>query len=244
MNESYCMCFVESFHEKSLSILEPILTFVFSLIISICGVFLNYKFHKKLKIERRNKPLGRKGNVIEPIMRWFLVIQIIYWPYQFLMFHRFMYYNIISMIPPFCPFYIWSIILGRTTVAYNSMFVVLIRYVYIVHERKANQWDFEKVGRRFQIASISTPLIQVIVLGFSISPKGLFPHANHCPHETSILLSITREPALEPLADAVTIMCAITMGVVYLNLMEGYLYIRIFQRIYRYVDHFCFIYII
>ena len=233
MNDSFCMCFVESFHEGNLSISEPILTFVFSLIISICGVFLNYKFHKKLKIERRNKPMNRKGNVIEPIMRWFLVIQIIYWPYQLLMFHRVMYYNIISMIPPLCPFYIWSIILGRTTVAYNSIFVVLIRYVYIVHERKANQWDFEKVGRRFQIASISTPLIQVILLGFSLSPKGLFPHASHCPHETSMLLSITREPALEPLADTIAIICAITMGVVYLNIMEGYLYIKIFQRINR-----------
>ena len=233
MNDTYCMCLVESFHEENLSILEPILTFAFSLIISICGVFLNYKFHKKLKIERRNKPLGRKGNVIEPIMRWFLVIQIIYWPYQLLMFHRAMYYNIISMIPPLCPFYIWSIILGRTTVAYNSIFVVLIRYLYIVHDRKANQWDFEKVGRRFQIASICAPWMNVIMLGFSLSPKGLFPHANHCPHQTSILLSITREPALEPFADTIATICAITMAVVFLNIMEGYLYIKIFQRINR-----------
>ena len=231
MNDSYCMCLVESFHEKNLSILQPILTFIFSLIISICGVFLNYKFLKKLKIERRNKPLGRKGNVIEPIMRWFLVIQIIYWPYQLLMFHRAMYYNIISMIPPLCPFYIWSIILGRTTVAYNSIFVVLIRYVYIVHERKASQWDFEKVGRRFQIASICTPWIHIIMMGFSLRLKAVFPHANHCPHQTSFLLSITREPALQPLVDTIATVCAITMGVVYLNVMEGYLYIKIFQRI-------------
>ena len=231
MNDSYCMCLVESFHEKNLSILQPILTFIFSLIISICGVFLNYKFLKKLKIERRNKPLGRKGNVIEPIMRWFLVIQIIYWPYQLIMFHRVMYYNIISMIPPLCPFYIWSIILGRTTVAYNSIFVVLIRYVYIVHERKASQWDFEKIGRRFQIASICTPWIHIIMMGFSLRLKAVFPHANHCPHQTPFLLSITREPALEPLVDTIATVCAITMGVVYLNVMEGYLYIKIFQRI-------------
>ena len=233
MNDSFCMCFVESFHEENLSILEPILTFVFSLIISICGVFLNYKFYKKLKIERRNKPLSRKGNVIEPIMRWFLVIQIIYWPYQLLMFHRAMYYNIISMIPPLCPFYIWSIILGRTTVAYNSIFVVLIRYVYIVHDRKANQWDFEKVGTRFQIASICAPWMNVIMLAFSLRSKGLFPHANHCPHQTPFLLSITGEPALEPLVDAIATICAITMAVVFLNIMEGYLYIKIFQRINR-----------
>ena len=151
------MCVVRKYFDKDItdSIMPTVFEFILSSIISICGIFLNYQFLKKLKTGRRNTPIGRKGNVIEPIMRWFIVLQMAYWPYELFMLSQAVgIANLSSVVPSLCPFYVWSVITGRTIIAYNSLFVALIRYVYIVYDQKANQWDFESVGRSFQIASI------------------------------------------------------------------------------------------
>ena len=232
MTDTYCICLLKSFGSDSWHVF--VLQFLFSIMISICGVFLNYKFLKKLQLERRNKPLGRKGNVIEPIMRLFCVLQIVFWPYELLMFSWAMgIINLISMVPSLCPFFVWSIVLGRTVLAYNSLFVALTRYLYIVHDRKANQWDFEVVGRRFQIASISFPIIHVIILSLTFRARGFFPTANHCLHITPILINFTMKFLSENMADIIAIICTFMMVFIYLNLAEGYIYIKIFQTIKR-----------
>ena len=217
--------------------LPTVLEFLVSFVISICGFSLNYNFFKKLKLERRNKPLGRKGNVIEPIMRWFSVIQIVFWPYMLLMYSR--VGGIIigdTMLPLLCPFYVWSIILGRTIIAYNSLFVALTRYLYIVHERKANQWDFEKVGRRFQIASLSTPTLHIVLFSLTMRKRGsdgVIPNTSHCSKLTSLLINLTSKFIPDPFANGIAIICAALMMFVYLNIIEIFLYIRIFQTIKR-----------
>ena len=234
MNDTYCVCLVKSLTPDSFNVLQAVLQFLFSILISICGVFLNYKFLKKLQLERRNKPLGRKGNVIEPVMRLFCVLQIVFWPYELLMFSWLTgIINLISMVPSLCPFFVWSIVIGRTVLAYNSLFVALTRYLYIVHDRKANQWDFEVVGRRFQIASISFPMIHVIIFSLTFRARGFFPSANHCLHMTPVLINFTMKFLSENIADTIAIICTFMMAFVYLNLAEGYLYIKIFQTIKR-----------
>ena len=237
VNDTYCMCIVRNLRPETIRVWPAVLEFSFSLIISICGVSLNFMFLKKLKLERKNKPSGRKGNVIEPIMRWFCVIQIGYWPCELLMLSQIMgIAKISSMIPSLCPILFWSIVLGRTIIAYNSVFVALIRYVYIVHERKANQWDFEIVGRRFQIASISTPIIHMIILSFTMRKslsQGMSPNTHHCSHATSVLISFTSRFVSDQVADVIAIICLVMMVLVYLNLVEGYLYIKIFHTIQR-----------
>ena len=238
MNDTYCTCNVRSLRDyRDSDILPTLLEFIVSLVISIGGVFLNYKFLSKLKAERRNKPSGRKGNVIEPVMRWFLVVQIAFWPYMLLMFSR--VGGIIldyTLIPLLCPFFVWSIVLGRTIIAYNSVFVAMIRYVYIVHERKANQWDFEVVGRRFQIASLSTPILHIVLFSFTMrkpGSEGILPNTNHCLQLESLLINFSSKFISKSFADGIAIICATTMIFVYLNIVEMYFYIRIFQTIKR-----------
>ena len=234
MTDTYCICLLKSFGSDSWHVLPTVLQFLFTNMISICGVFLNYKFLKKLQLERRNKPLGRKGNVIEPVMRLFCVLQIAFWPYKLLMFSRVMYIiNLTSMVPSLCPFFVWTIVLGRTVLAYNSLFVALIRYLYIVHDRKANQWDFEVAGRRLQIASISFPIIHVIMFRLTLRARGFFPSANHCLHITPVLINFTMKFLSEKVTDTISIICTVMVVFVYLNLAEGYLYIKIFQTIKR-----------
>ena len=124
------------------------------------GIMVNYRFRKKLKIEKRSRPLGRKGNVIEPIMSWFCFLQMFGFPYRLIL-----RWGLANEIVPFNMIPEWLCILltmiDRSVsfcAAYNSLFVALIRYVYIVHDRKANQWEFEKVGTGFKIASIAFPV--------------------------------------------------------------------------------------
>ena len=237
MNDTHCTCIVRSLKDGlGTELLPTLLDFLFSFMISICGFFLNYKFLKKLKLERKNKPIGRKGNVIEPIMRWFLIIQIAYWPYQFLMYSRVIDVTDIVMFPFLCPFFFWLIVLGRTIIAYNSVFVAAIRYVYIVHERKANQWDFEKIGRLFKIASICTPIFHITIFSFTMrksGSEGIIPRTKHCSKLASLLINFTSQFISDPFADVIAIICGTIMAVVYLNLVEIYLYIRIFQTIKR-----------
>ena len=234
MNETYCICLLKSFRSDSWHVLPTVLQFLFSIMISISGVFLNCKFLKKLQLERRNKPLGRKGNVIEPVMRLFCVLQIAFWPYELLMFSWATgIINPIPMVPSLCPFFVWSIVLGRTVLAYNSLFVALIRYLYTVHDRKANQWDFEVAGRRLQIASISFPIIHVIMSRLTLRARGFFPSANHCLHITPVLINFTMKILSEKVADTIAIICTVITVFVYMNLAEGYFYIKIFQTIKR-----------
>ena len=238
MNDTLCTCMVRQYFSKGTydNIISSVFEFLLSFIISICGVFLNYKFLNKLRIERRNKPIGRKGNVIEPIMRWFGVLQIAYWPYELFMFSQAVgIANLSSITPPLCQFYLWSVFMGRAIVAYNSLFVALIRYVYIVHERKANQWDFELVGKRFQIASISVPIIHLIIQAFTMRPRHLLPDAdtNVCLHMTPPLIDFTMNFIPGPWVDTIAMISNIVIAFVHLNLVEGYLYVKIFQSIKR-----------
>ena len=233
MNDTYCVCLVKSLTPDSFNVLPAVLQFLFSILISICGVFLNYKFLNKLQLERRNKPPGRKGNVIEPIMRWFCVIQIAFWPYELLMLSQAMgIIQLTSIVPSLCPLFTWLIVLGRTVLAYNSLFVALTRYLYIVHDRKANQWDFEVVGRRFQIASISFPVIHVIMLCITLRERG-FLKVDQCSHITPVLVNFTVKLLSEKITDTIATICSVMMAFVCLNLAEGYLYVKIFQKIKR-----------
>ena len=167
-------------------------------------------------------------------MRLFCVLQIAFWPYELLMFSRVMrIINLTSMVPSLCPFFVWTIVLGRTVLAYNSLFVALIRYLYIVHDRKANQWYFEVAWRRFQIASISFPIIHVIMFSLTLRARGFFPSANHCLHITPVLINFTMKFLSEKVADTMSIICTVMLVFVYLNLAEGHFYIKIIQTIKR-----------
>jgi hypothetical protein len=152
MPDITCACIYKAWVNIPVSLWSTVLEFLFSVLICVCGEIINYRFMSKLREEKRKTPLGRKGNVIEPIMRWFCKLQMIYWPYQLL--SIWVWFN---EIIPFEYMNGWwcsaatLIVLkfGRMCIGWNSLFVALIRYLYIVHRQKSNQWDFEKVGRIF-----------------------------------------------------------------------------------------------
>ena len=213
---------------------------------------MNYRFKKKLDEERRARPLGRKGNVIEPIMRWYQILVMVFWTYVIVFF--WLMTNEIMPAEWFSHCWVMNILMqpmriGRSIIAYNSFFVALIRYLYIVHNEKANMWDFEKVGRIFQITSIVWPIWMEVIRLFSeedmlglresdsfkscvASNLGLNTTTDIIlPKSTALGLTLKLLP-LEVVEFIYYIFIGIT-ALIFSNLAEGYMYLKIFQRIKR-----------
>ena len=162
MPDIVCKCIYEAYVDPPMSIWTTLLDFLCSVVIGVLGVMINCKFIEKLQEEKRAKPPGRKGNVIEPIMQLFCKFQIVFWPYYLLYF--WVHFN--GIVPAslmngwWCNVFVQiPIRFGRMTIAWNSFFVAFIRYVYIVHREKSNQWDFDRAGKWFRVASIAIPTI-------------------------------------------------------------------------------------
>ena len=162
MPDIVCTCIFEAYKDPPMSIWTLLLDFLCSLAIGILGVIVNLKFIQKLQKEKQSRPEGRKGNVIEPVMKLFCKVQIIYWPFYLLYF----WLSLNAIIPSSfmsgwsCILGGWAVIkLGRVIISWNSFFVALIRYTYIVHREKSNQWDFDRVGKWFGFASIGIPIV-------------------------------------------------------------------------------------
>ena len=138
---------------------------------------------------------------------------------------------------------------GRLCIAYNSLFVALIRFVYIVYDQKANQWDFERVGKRFQIASIAIP-IGIETIG-SLTGDGeywskssdrfkdciAFYQGLNSTDNVQLPVPVTAELAMrylpEPLVLTIYYIYMTITLVVILNITEAFLYFKIFQTIRR-----------
>ena len=176
----------------------------------------------------------------------------IYWPYLLLYFWNRENQIITSeyMDGWWCGVFVIGIKFGRMIVVYNSLFVALIRYIYIVHRQKANQWEFESVGRFFQIASIAVPVSMEFVGVFTdnlwisllrTQPKVMECIASHQGSYSNESLLIpkpaTQEWALKYVPEYIIfgINCVYSFisVVVSLNLTEGFFYLRIHQCISR-----------
>ena len=147
--------------EKPHEIWSTTIEFMLVVLMIFIGVAINHRFLKKLKEEKRRRPLGRKGNVIEPIVSSFCIVQMFYWPYGILYFWSFSNEIIrIEHLSGWWPNILIEMIrMGQLYLGWNSFFVALIRYIYIVHREKSNQWDFENIGRIFRIASFAIPVL-------------------------------------------------------------------------------------
>ena len=255
-----CQCTHLGFWYDPSSVVFTILEFLMISFIGVIGLIINYKFRKRLKREKRQRAPGRKGNVIEPLMSWHCLILMFGTPYCQLLHWQFANEVISSHLVPE-----WLCILLTTIErcisfvgVYNSLFVALIRYVYIVHQKKSNEWDFERVGKRFQFASFLIPIGMEIVHYVSNSNNQYMTKnaiamgkekIEGCSESYEFVNSTYgfQDPADLKLAPfvwnkvsqdvafvAYYIYWAIS-GLVSLNIIEGFLYIKIFGCIKRLV---------
>ena len=249
---SVCKCVYSYFLYKSVTTLSIIIEFLFSLVIVLTGLLVNYRFKKKLEEERRARPLGRKGNVIEPIMRWYQILVMVFWTY--VMLFLWLMTNEIMPVDWFSNCWVMNALMnpmrvGRSIIGYNSFFIALIRYLYIVHHKKADKWKFEKVGRIFQVTSILWPILMEVIRlfseedfsGFRASEKFKRCVASNedwnnttniiLPKPSAMGLTLKILP-IESVEAIYYIFIGIT-AMIFSNLVEGYMYIKIYQSIKR-----------
>jgi hypothetical protein len=223
--------------------------------IVVCGEIINYRFMSKLREEKRKTPIGRKGNVIEPIMRWYCKLQMIYWPYQLLSI-----WIMFNEIIPFEYMNGWwcsasgaAVKMGRNAIAWNSLFVALIRYIYIVHRQKSNQWDFKKIGRYFRISSIAIPFgVETVGQFVSDMPEyqitkenDVFKSCVASQQDQNSTLNIQNpEPYFRALTTHVvpewvilgvySVYICLTIAV-FSNVIDGFFYFQMYRTIKRYI---------
>ena len=256
MHNSIRKCIYSYFIDEPVTTSSVVLDLLFSLILITAGLMLNYRFKKKLKEEKRAKPLERKGNVIEPIMRWYVTFSMMYWTYTITL--LWIMTNEILPAAWFSNFWVFNILLqpvriGGVIVAYNSSFVALIRYQYIVCRQKANQWNFEKVGKLFQIASMAFPIFTEIWRMFSEYGDSIFRFGMKSSERFRNCMAVNEGfnstenmtfPAPAPVGislqflphevvDAMYFIYGTITFLVFSNLIDGYMYWKIFQTIKR-----------
>jgi len=236
---------------QPVTILSTVLEFICILIVVICGLFLNAKFWRNLQEEKRSRIIGRRGNVIEPVMSWFTILQMIFWPYALFL----LWVNSNEIIPSdslpseLCALLFRSMRIGRMCIAYNSLFVALIRYIYIVKHKTSNQWNYEKVSKWFQIASIVVPITMETLGLFTITLEefksmGQIKECLSFPKTENTTVDVehlTPSPfanlTLQYLpASLVHVLYYIYMTitlVVFLNIGEVFLYFQIFRHMKR-----------
>ena len=245
---SFCLCLRESKIDLPVNIWSTIAEFFFSMVLAIAAIIINWTLLKQLRFEMKNKPLGRKGNVIEPIMRWFCVLQMYYSPIYFL--HNWMTVN--GVIPLEIPSLLCMVLsdivlLGRLFMGFNSVFVVTLRYIYIVYDKKANQWKFKNVGRLFQIASVVIPLLVTTLTIFTLDPFLAIDRdetARNCPtvynaslHDgedlTSFRLQLSYKFLPGGLVNSLGMVSFLVNMLVFLNVIDAVLYLQIFRKMKR-----------
>ena len=244
MNQRYIDCRYNFFVDIPQNTYVMILGFILSLVIIVSGIILNANFFIKLKEQKRRRQIGRKGNVIEPLMKIFCLFQMIYWPMELI----FMWVNtngIISsyQMPTWLLYLFYELIrFGRTYLASNSIFIALIRYLYIVHHRKLNQYDFENVAKLFQSLSIMTPLAIELVSMFSFSANFCqLESFNDDPFEFASTQEFIQKETVEWTMRYLPKQIVSSMGLFYVttkilivsNILEVLIYTKIFRSIER-----------
>jgi hypothetical protein len=245
-----CTCIYKTFADESVSTWSTILELLISFIIGACGVILNYVFLKKLQAEKRSRLLGRKGNVVEPVMSWFCVFQIIYWPYYLLYF--WILFN--GIIPSdymngwWCSALMYPIKFGRFIIGYNSFFVAFIRYLYIVHQQKSNQWEFARVAKIFQISSFVIPLVINLIETFTNSHTMFQNQSNfkeciafyqgvnttdNLRIPVAVTVAWTMKYVPEWIIGTVFYVINFIQVIALFNILEGFLYLQIYRSITR-----------
>ena len=84
MRKSICKCIYRYLIDEPVTWTSIILDFLMSFAIATIGLITNYRFKNKLRKEKKSTLPNRKGNVIEPIMRWYLIFAMVFWPYELL----------------------------------------------------------------------------------------------------------------------------------------------------------------
>jgi len=252
MSDGLCSCLIEFMAtDKPPSTMSNTFELLFISIVIACGVTLNNRYWKKLQEEKRSMPINRRGNVIEPVMSWFCILQMIFWPYDLLLLwsstNRILSSDVISNW--ICSILFAVLKSGRMCIAYNSLFVAIIRYIHIVHQKKSNQWNYKNAAKWFKIASIVVPIALEVLGSFTHGFTQLkdieeirdclaLPRVSNITliqdhHVPSDAANWTMRYLPVSLVHALSYAYVTITAIVFMNITEAFLYLFVFRKMKR-----------
>ena len=252
MGGDLCLCLVE-FMGNSGSSITTILELGFVLFIIGLGITINLKFKTKLQDEKKRMPINRRGNVVGSVMSVFCRLQILFWPYDLILLWGIT--NEIVPVDSIHPNFCWALFMtaktGRMCISYHSLFVALIRYMHIVRDKILNQWNYDRVANYFKFFCIIFPLVMEGIGNFTCPDLAkefaMIDEIHDCMGITENLnYGITRKEEIPSklvqwtlnyfpahVVQVLSIMYTILTVLVSMNVIEAYLYLRIFQTMER-----------
>ena len=153
-------------NEQTINILwQTIYRIAFFLVI-VFGVIINKKL---FKIVRNDTP-GERGRVFQQILASYAVIQSIGWPFIIVwMIGIGILLQIYGQLIPAC-FYVYCVHIGvfsyillRTYVGFNSLILAAGRYIFVVHDRHVVKWGIEVVARMLIRSSFIIPMVMALL---------------------------------------------------------------------------------
>ena len=252
MGGDLCLCLVE-FMGNSGSSITTILELGFVLFIIGLGIAINLKFKTKLHDEKKQMPINRRGNVVGSVMSVFCRLQMVFWPCDLILLWGITneIVPVDSIHPNVCLTLLMTVKTGRMCISYHSLFVALIRYMHIVRHKILNQWNYERVANYFKFFCIIFPLVMEGIGNFTNSDLAkefaMIDEIRDCigfteqlndgitrKEETpSKLVQWTLNHLPAQVVQALSIMYTILTVLVSVNVIEAYLYLRIFQTMER-----------
>ena len=232
----------------------------FALVIAV-GVTINYKLYCNVMKETP----GEKGKVFQQIMKNYTRMQVFgfgfvwIWMTALLSIVSLNYNIMISPCMVVNAFHIgmFSYIIVRSYVGFNSFILAVGRYVFVVHDDKVFSWGVKKVSRVLIISSILVPFLMALLTNSVVTLQytGWLSHArdyvekcenltygalNHDIPKTQSI-DYFRSPFYDfvqlnfPswMSDGLYILFLVSVTALYSNITEGLIYIKCALFVFR-----------
>ena len=223
-------------------------------LIMVLGILVNKNFLKNMKDDDKDRGPNSNGLLIRDVMATNAKTQILVWPTLWILFWLIQidFPFPTWMQPLFCYIKLFAYIF-RIYFAFNSLAVAAMRYTFIVHNTSITSFGIVKTKTMFYYGSILIPLLFAIFYEctFDVSSElggkalEICKHSHHVDSITSNTISDTEHSFNSPIfvlfqkyvpKEVVYyfgISTKICLGIIFGNLLEGYLYWKTFRFISR-----------
>ena len=151
---------------------------IVSVLISLLGILINIKYLKDMRDEDRNRGPNSNGLLTKRVMTTYTITLMIFVPASLILhcvlteefeLPRWFLHSLCYQA------YIWQGI--RIYLAFNSLVVAAMRYLFVVHDNDILQFGMEKAKRLFYYGSIAIPIMIEIILACTV-PMSITPMSN------------------------------------------------------------------
>ena len=233
---------------------------VFKFLLIIAGEVIGYKLLKMIKQEQRNS-----GILTDNVLKVMIITQMTFWPLNFLFeaLNKLDYPLSAYAGTWFCDIFFVIIFLYVFAFTSHSTVVAVMRYIFIVHEKKVMLWGKAMVKKVFLSIAILYPIVNTIIfiviipLEDNYDFEGTISLTKCYGHYSEVFINsykydsvyagsssiIYRQCQLanidfqvNPTLSALAVVCAISRAstmIVASNFLEVFIYWRTFSHMYR-----------